>query len=69
MQQVLFGVFLSVFSAFALATDPTTLAELTAGISLTTAASAVLAVALVIIGFKVMKQGALIVLGMIGRAR
>ena len=70
LKQVLFGVFMAVFSAMAFATDPpATLADLTSGISFTTAAAAVLAVALVIIGFKVLKQGALIVLGMITRAR
>lgn len=61
---------LSVLSGAALATDPpATLVDLTGGISFATAAAAVLAVALVIIGFKVLKQGALIVLGMIGKAR
>lgn len=70
LQRVTLGVFLAVLSSFALATDPpATLADLTGGISFTTASAAVLAVALVIIGFKVLKQGALIVLSMITRAR
>jgi hypothetical protein len=55
--------------ALAQSTPPATLADLTGGISFTTAAAAVLAVALVVIGFKVVKQGANIVLGMIGKAR
>jgi hypothetical protein len=61
---------LMVLSGAALATDPpATLADLTGGISFTTAAAAVLAVALVVIGFKVVKQGALIVISMITKAR
>jgi hypothetical protein len=60
---------LSSVSSAALATDPTTLADLTTGISFATAATAVLVIAASIIGFKVLKQGAMIVMGMITKAR
>lgn len=70
LQTVLFGAFLSVFSALALATDPpATLADLTGAISFANATAAVLAIALAIIGFKVIKQGAVIVLSWIGKLR
>ena len=52
--------------AVSFALPPATLADLTGVIDFTSMAAAVLAVALVIINFKVVKQGALVVLHFIG---
>lgn len=55
--------------SLARATPPATLADLTSAIDFTTASAALLAVALAVIAFKVVKQGGMIVLRFIGWAK
>lgn len=55
---------------FAAAGDPpATIADLTSSVDFTTMAAGVLAIALVIINFKVIKQGALVVMRFVGLAK
>ena len=63
------GVFVSVAPGLAFATGPATLADLTTAVDFATATAAMLAVAVLVIGFKVMKQGAMVVLRWIGFAK
>lgn len=65
----LLGLLVSFLSLSAFALPPATLVDLTTGVDFATATAAMLAVALAVIGFKVMKQGAIVVLRWIGFAK
>lgn len=66
LRNLVLAVLVLLAPAVSFAAAPATLSDLTSVIDFTTMAAAVLAIALVIINFKVVKQGALIVLHFIG---
>jgi len=69
MHALLIAVLAALVTSLAFATDPTTLAELTTGISFTNATTAALAVTALIIGFLVLKQGAGVVMQFVRKLR
>jgi len=69
MYSISLGLFLSFLSAFSYALPPATLTDLTTAVDFATATAAMLAVAVLVIGFKVIKQGAMVVLRWIGFAK
>lgn len=69
VNRVATGTGLALLAGSSFAVDPTTLAELTSSISFTSAATAMLSIGASIVAFKIVKQGVVIVMSMIGKAR